>query len=70
MLPKCPPLNLKGNNPYSLMLPFGLCVQHRLRPIQCFLHPLYVVHDSGGSKWSLSLCGCGLGKTLIWWLVI
>ena len=68
--PKCPSLNLKGNNPYSLMLPFGLFMQHRLRPIQCSLHLLYVVQDSGGSKWSLSLGGCGLGKTLIWWLVI
>ena len=68
--PKCPSLNLKGNNPYSLMLPFGLFMQHRLRPLQCSLHLLYVVQDSGGSKWSLSLGGCGLGKTLIWWLVI
>ena len=68
--PKCPSLNLKGNNPYSLMLPFELFMQHRLRPIQCSLHLLYVVQDSGGSKWSLSLGGCGLGKTLIWWLVI
>ena len=54
MLPKCSSLNLKGNNPYSLMLPFGLFMQHRLGPIQCSLHLLYVVQDSGGSKWSLS----------------
>ena len=70
MLPKWPSLNLKGDNPYNSMLPFGLFMQHRLRPIQCSLHQLYVVQDSGGSKWSLSLGGCGLGKTLIWWLVI
>ena len=51
------------------MLPFGLFMQHRLRPIQCSLHLLYVVQDSGGSKWSLFLGGCGLGKTLIYYCI-